>query len=68
MLTPVKETGPAGARLAARPAGEASDPRGHVRAVALALPGALERLPERYFANPDVRAILTLPPRGGLAT
>ncbi len=34
----------------------------YVRAVTLALHGALTRLPGLYFADPDVRALLALPP------
>ena len=108
MLTPVKETGLAGARLAARvhqamhgipeaelrvllgeierraraehlvylrdeieetirvlatPITALPDQLAYVRAVALALHGALKRLPELYLTDPDVRAILALPSR-----
>jgi hypothetical protein len=107
VLTPVKETGLAGARLAARvrqamheipepelrgllgeiqrraraehlvymrdeveeairvlatPITALPDQLAYVRTVTLALHGALKRLPELYFADPDVRAILALPP------
>ena len=106
MLTPVKETGLAGARLAARvqqamhaipeaelrvllgeidrraraehlvylrdeieetirvlatPITALPDQLAYVRAVALALHGALKQLPELYFTDPDVQAILALP-------
>ena len=108
MLTPVQETGLAGARLAARvqqamhripeaelrallgeidrrarterlvylrddvedtirllatPIAALPDQLAYVRAVTLALHGALKRLPELYLNDPDVRAILALPPR-----
>ena len=108
MLTPIEETGLAGARLAARvqramhqlPAAELAgllgelerrakaehlvyvrddveetirlfaapiaalpDQLAYVRAVALALHGALKRLPDLYLADPDVRERLALPPR-----
>jgi hypothetical protein len=107
MLTPVKETGLAGARLAAcvqqamhripeaelrgllaeidrraraehlvylrddveetirvlaTPITALPEQLAYVRAVALALHGALKRLPELYFEDPDVRALLALPP------
>jgi hypothetical protein len=107
-LTPVKETGLAGARLAARvqqamhqipeselrvllaeidrraraehlvyvrddieetirvlatPITALPDQLAYVRAVTLALHGALKRLPELYLTDPDVRAILALPSR-----
>lgn len=39
------------------------DQLAYVRAVALALHGALKRLPELYLTDPDVRALLELPPR-----
>jgi hypothetical protein len=108
MLTPVEETGLAGARLAARvqramhripeadlgalltqmheraraehlvylrdeveetirllatPIAALPDQLAYVRAATLALHGALKRLPELYFEDPDVRALLALPPR-----
>ena len=108
MLTPVKETGLAGARLAARvqqamhqipeaelrvllgeidhraraehlvylrddveetirvlptPITALPDQLAYVRTVTLALHDALKRLPELYFEDPDVRALLALPPR-----
>jgi hypothetical protein len=108
VLTPVEETGLAGARLAARiqyamhrlpeaelgallgeierraraerlvylrdgtedtvrvlatPIAALPDQLAYVRAVTLALHGALKRLPELYLTDPDVRAILALPPR-----
>ncbi len=108
MLTPVKETGLAGARLAARvqqamhripeaelrallgeidrraraehlvylrdevedtirvlatPIAALPDQLAYVRAVTLALHGALKRLPELYLTDPEVQAILALPPR-----
>jgi hypothetical protein len=108
VLTPVKETGLAGARLAARvqqamhqipeaelrallgeidrraraerlvylrdeieetvrvlatPITALPDQLAYVRAVTLALHGALKRLPELYLTDPDVRAILALPSR-----
>jgi hypothetical protein len=108
VLTPVKETGLAGARLAARvqqamhqipeaelrvllgeidrraraehlvyvrdeieetvrvlatPITALPDQLAYVRAVALALHGALKRLPELYLTDPDVQAILALPSR-----
>ena len=108
MLTPVKETGLAGARLAAQvqlamheipetelrvllseideraradhlvylrdeieetirilatPITALPDQLTYVRTVTLALHGALKRLPDLYFADPDVRALLALPPR-----
>ena len=108
MLTPIEETGLAGARLAARvqramhqlpeaelgallreieqrsraerliylrddveetirllatPIAALPDQLAYVRAVSLALHGALKRLPELYFSDPDVRALLALPPR-----
>jgi diaminobutyrate-2-oxoglutarate transaminase len=108
VLTPVQETGLAGARLAARvqqamhripeaelrillgeidrraraerlvylrdevedtirvlatPIAALPDQLAYVRAVTLALHGALKRLPELYFSDPDVRAILSLPSR-----
>jgi hypothetical protein len=106
VLTPVKETGLAGARLAARvqqamhqipeaelrvllgeidrraradhlvylrdeieetirllptPITVLPDQLAYVKTVTLALHNALKRLPELYFADPDVRAILALP-------
>jgi hypothetical protein len=108
MLTPIEETGLAGARLAARvqravhqlpeaelgallkeierrsraehlvylrddveetirllatPIAALPDQLAYVRAATLALHGALKRLPELYFADPDVRELLALPPR-----
>ena len=108
MLTPIEETGLAGARLAARvqramhqipeaelgallkeierrsraerliylrddveetirvlatPIAALPDQLAYVRAVALALHGALKRLPELYFADPEVRELLALPPQ-----
>jgi hypothetical protein len=108
MLTPIEETGLAGARLAARvqramhqlpeaelgamlaeierraraerlvylrddvedtirllatPIAALPDQLAYVRAVTLALHGALKRLPELYLTDPDVRALLALPPR-----
>jgi hypothetical protein len=108
VLTPVKETGLAGARLAARvqlamhgipeaelrvllaeiehraradhlvylrddveetirllatPITALPDQLTYVRTATLALHGALKRLPELYFADPEVRALLALPPR-----
>jgi hypothetical protein len=108
VLTPVEETGLAGARLAARiqyamhrlpeaelgallveierraraerlvylrddtedtvrvlatPIAALPDQLAYVRAVTLALHGALKRLPELYLTDPDVRAILALPSR-----
>ena len=108
MLTPIEETGLAGARLAARvqramlqlpeaelgallkeidrraraerliylrdeveetirvlatPIAALPDQLAYVRAVTLALHGALKRLPELYLTDPDVQALLALPPR-----
>ena len=108
MLTPVKETGLAGARLAARvqvamhgipepelrgllgeiehrartehlvylrdeveetirilatPITALPDQLTYVRTATLALHGALKRLPDLYFEDADVRALLALPPR-----
>ena len=48
-------------RLLATPIAALPDQLAYVRAVTLALHGALKRLPELYFEDPDVRAILTLP-------
>jgi hypothetical protein len=50
-------------RLLATPIAALPDQLAYVRATALALHGALKRLPELYFADPDVRALLALPPR-----
>jgi hypothetical protein len=49
-------------QLFAMPIAALPDQLAYVRAVALALHGALKRLPELYFADPDVRAALRLPP------
>jgi hypothetical protein len=50
-------------RLLATPIAALPDQLAYVRAVTLALHGALKRLPELYFSDPDVRAILALPSR-----
>ena len=108
MLTPIEETGLAGARLAARvqramhqlpeaelggllreidrraraehlvylrddveetirllptPIAALPDQLAYVRAVTLALHGALKRLPEVYLGDPEVRELLALPAR-----
>jgi hypothetical protein len=108
MLTPIEETGLAGARLAARvqramhqipeaelgtlleeierrsraehliyvrdnveetirllvtPIAALPDQLAYVRAATLALHGALKRLPDLYLNDPEVRALLALPPR-----
>jgi hypothetical protein len=49
-------------RLLATPVAALPDQLAYVRAVALALHGALKRLPELYFSDPDVRDALRLPP------
>ena len=50
-------------RVLATPIVALPDQLAYVRAVTLALHGALKRLPELYLTDPDVRAILALPPR-----
>ena len=50
-------------RVLATPIAALPDQLAYVRAVTLALHGALKRLPELYLTDPDVRAILALPPR-----
>ncbi|HEX2572593.1 MAG TPA: hypothetical protein VH877_23800 [Polyangia bacterium] len=49
-------------RLLAMPVAALPDQLAYVRAVALALHGALKRLPELYVTDPDVCAALQLPP------
>jgi hypothetical protein len=49
-------------RVLATPITALPDQLSYVRAVTLALHNALKRLPDLYFADPDVRAILELPP------
>jgi hypothetical protein len=50
-------------RLLATPITALPDQLAYVRAATLTLHGALKRLPELYFSDPDVRAILALPER-----
>ena len=50
-------------RLLATPIAALPDQLAYVRAATLALHGALKRLPELYFSDPDVHAILALPER-----
>ena len=50
-------------RLLATPITALPDQLAYVRAATLALHGALKRLPELYFSDPDVHAILALPER-----
>ena len=49
-------------RVLAMPIAALPDQLAYVRAVTLALHGALKRLPELYLSDPDVQAILALPP------
>lgn len=48
-------------RVLAAPLAALPDQLSYVRAVTLALNGALKRLPELYFADPEVRRVLQLP-------
>src|SRR5215813_6158822 len=50
-------------RLLPTPITALPDQLAYVRAATLALHGALKRLPELYLSDPDVQAILALPPR-----